>query len=406
MVMRPQPLHFESLSLKTPHTVPSTPGIALQNKIESRLEKSLGSTLNIQLKQEMGVFQVSMLEAMKSLRDETLSFKKASYSAQAGPKPGPSNHPDPIPTWTYTSRTSDYLDVQPMETDFYGPPLPPKSSQNVQSELASKQSDVASDHSKHHSEFKHPKKVCPKPKKHSDKRKHKARAKYYSQSSSSEEDESSAPSKKPTKPQHEAPQEPEHQVSTDPVFYREVDMSDLPSQYAEEMETFRQILDLTDPRETLPRSSTTVLGLDDEKGQQELRPRGPSAMLPLNSILKDAFEKYEQDFLASNLPEGKYIKPRLQQPSTITWDNLVLKISFKNLIQILPKSVSLQSPLGPLWARFLYKFLRNLNIKLPSISHLPPLGLPPPVTLLWRSAYTVPRLPSKVSKTILKGCRP
>ena len=41
-------------------------------------------------------------------------------------------------------------------------------------------------------------------------------------------------------------------------------MSNLPSQYAEEVETFRQILDLSDPRETLPRSSTTVLGLDDE----------------------------------------------------------------------------------------------------------------------------------------------
>ena len=32
-------------------------------------------------------------------------------------------------------------------------------------------------------------------------------------------------------------------------------------------------------------------------------------MLPLNPILKDAFEKFEQDFLASNLPEGKYINP-------------------------------------------------------------------------------------------------
>ena len=86
-------------------------------------------------------------------------------------------------------------------------------------------------------------------------------------------------------------------------------MSDLPSQYAEEVETFRQILDLPDPRETMPRSSTTVLGLDNEKGQQELRPRGPSAMLPLNPILKDTFEKFEQDFLASNLAKGKYIKP-------------------------------------------------------------------------------------------------
>ena len=52
-------------------------------------------------------------------------------------------------------------------------------------------------------------------------------------------------------------------------------MSDLPLQYAEEVETFRHVLDLPDPRETMLRSSTTVLGLDDVKGQQELRPRGP-----------------------------------------------------------------------------------------------------------------------------------
>ena len=49
--------------------------------------------------------------------------------------------------------------------------------------------------------------------------------------------------------------------------------------------------------------------LDNEKGQQELRSRGPSAMFPLSPYLKDAFEKFEQDFLASNLPEGKYVKP-------------------------------------------------------------------------------------------------
>ena len=152
--------------------------------------------------------------------------------------------------------------------------------------------------SEYHSE--QPKRVCSKAKKHSDKKKHKVRAKYYSQSSSSEEDQSSVPIKKSTKPQQTP--EPEHQqVSTDPVFHREVDMSDLPSQYAEEVEIFRQILDFPDPREILPRSCTTVLGLGDEKGQEELRPRGPSGMLPLNPILKD--------FLASNLPEGKYIKP-------------------------------------------------------------------------------------------------
>ena len=63
----PQPLRSESLSLKTPQTVPPTPGTALQNKIESRLEKFLCNQFNIQLQQQMGVFQVSMLGAMKSL---------------------------------------------------------------------------------------------------------------------------------------------------------------------------------------------------------------------------------------------------------------------------------------------------------------------------------------------------
>ena len=59
----------------------------------------------------------------------------------------------------------------------------------------------------------------------------------------------------------------------------------------------------------MPRSSTTGLGLDNKKGLQEQRPRGPSAMFPLGPCLKDTFEKFEQDFLASNLPERKYIKP-------------------------------------------------------------------------------------------------
>ena len=60
---RLQPLCFESLSLKMPQTVSPTPGTALQNKIESRLEKSLGSTFNIQLKQEMALtlFQLGLL---------------------------------------------------------------------------------------------------------------------------------------------------------------------------------------------------------------------------------------------------------------------------------------------------------------------------------------------------------
>ena len=70
-------------------------------------------------------------------------------------------------------------------------------------------------------------------------------------------------------------------------------MADLPSQYAEEVETFRRILNLPDPRKTMSRSSTSVLGLDDQKGQQKLRPRGPSSVLPLSSHIKDAFDKFE-----------------------------------------------------------------------------------------------------------------
>ena len=63
----------------------------------------------------------------------------------------------------------------------------------------------------------------------------------------------------------------------------------------------------------MPRSSTSVMGLDDEKGCQELRPRGPSSMLPLSSVINDAFDKVEHDFQAANLPEGKCIK---HPPST------------------------------------------------------------------------------------------
>ena len=47
-------------------------------KIETKLEKSLGSQFNIQLQQQMGVFQASMLEAMKSLRDKFQSLKETS----------------------------------------------------------------------------------------------------------------------------------------------------------------------------------------------------------------------------------------------------------------------------------------------------------------------------------------
>ena len=52
-------------------------------------------------------------------------------------KAGPSKQPDPTTTLTsdLTTRASDHSDAQPMDTDVYGPPLPPKFTQNVQSEM-------------------------------------------------------------------------------------------------------------------------------------------------------------------------------------------------------------------------------------------------------------------------------
>ena len=156
-----------------------------------------------------------------------------------------------------------------------------------------------------------------KPKQHADKSKVKSR--YVS--SSSEEDQSSVARHRSSKPSGAQPSgtlsdqdQPQH--DPDPPYYREVALSDVPSQYAEKVDTFRRILSLPYPRESMPRSSTSVMGLDDEKGHQELRPRGPSSMLPLSSVIKDAFDKFEHDFQAANLPEGKYIKP---PPSTTKW---------------------------------------------------------------------------------------
>ena len=83
-------------------------------------------------------------------------------------------------TWTSVpTRASDHLDAQPMDTDVYSPPLPPKFTESVQFNPASKHSDLESDHSVPHSQdhLEQPKRVCSRSKKHSDKKKHKVRAK-------------------------------------------------------------------------------------------------------------------------------------------------------------------------------------------------------------------------------------
>ena len=147
----------------------------------------------------------------------------------------------------------------------------------------------------------------------------------------------------------------------------------------------------------MPRSSTAILGLDDEKVKQELSPRGPSAMLPLSPYLKDAFEKFEQVFQVSNLPEVKYIKP---PASTARWYK-VGQLCFEDKIQELnsdfAKICISPNPLGPQWAMFPYKFLKNLNTWIGTISAPLTLRLPLLRLLLfvippWKSARTVSSL--------------
>ena len=116
------------------------------------------------------------------------------------------------------------------------------------------------------------------PKKHADKSKYKMKSRYVS--SSSEEDQSSAPRHRSSKPSGALSDQDQHQHDQAPPYYREVALSDVPSQYSEEVDTFKRILSLPDPRGSMPRSSTSVMGLGDKQGHKELRPRGPSSMSP------------------------------------------------------------------------------------------------------------------------------
>ena len=158
---RPQPLPFRSLSLKTPaKTVPPTPGTALQQKIESNLEKSLSNTYNILLQQQMGSFQASMLEAFQSLRKEltTKKQREVDQTSASASKPVPStsavNLDLPPPRPRTTSHTEE------MDVD-YGPALPPRlgsdlpnasdQNSNGSKEPSKKASDRPKKHSHSHS---------------------------------------------------------------------------------------------------------------------------------------------------------------------------------------------------------------------------------------------------------------
>ena len=206
---RLQPLAFSSLSLKTPaKSVPPTPGTALQNKIQKNIEKSLGDSLNIHLQQQMGSFQASMLEAFQSLREElTTKMKAEVQSSLPASKPGTSSdnaaHLDLPPPRSSTNVQTEAMDVD------YGPALPPRLvlNQDTSDQYVAASEVLPKEVSYSHKKQSHKQPVDPgsasdqpyedsdepripssRPKKHSDKSKHKSRSRYVS--SSSGEDQS------------------------------------------------------------------------------------------------------------------------------------------------------------------------------------------------------------------------
>ena len=113
-------------------------------------------------------------------------------------------------------------------------------------------------------------------------------------------------------------------------------------------------------------------------------------MPPLSPYLKDAFEKFEQDFLASNLPEAnstaKYYK--VEQPCFE--DKLQeLNSDFANIC-ISPK---LSGTSMGLLKELEHQARQNLCII--NFTAIPLHRLLPLATLLWRSVSTVLRLPVK-----------
>ena len=121
---RTQPLSFKALSLRTPaRTVPPTPGTVLQLKVQSNLEKSLGSRFDIQIDQKMGAFQASMLEAFNSLRED---FQKSlQNSKQVEVDQTSSSASKPNPSHSKNLDPSKSSAVESMDVD-YGPELTPR----------------------------------------------------------------------------------------------------------------------------------------------------------------------------------------------------------------------------------------------------------------------------------------
>ena len=318
---RARVLGLDNLSLRTPQHVPETPGTMFQR----RIKKSLGD----QSEEQMGSFQRSMMDAFNKLA-ATVTVSKQSQDpsstqvdqGKSDPRPGLSSASSP-PRPRYQQVPSH----EPMDTTTtqVGPELPPR--------LRAQYSDISSD-----PEMEPPRaKSVEKVKKHKDKSKYKS-SRYVSSSSeasphrsksqkfgqifpkqgniSSDRDQEKSNQTASTivyrdvrelDKERRRSHEVRRELSPDEIYSREVDLSDLPSQYTEDIETFRHVLGIPDPKHSMP-VSNLIMGLNQEQEKQEARPKGPSTFLPANPALKEELTKWEQDFQNLNLTEGKFPK--------------------------------------------------------------------------------------------------
>ena len=127
-------------------------------------------------------------------------------------------------------------------------------------------------------------------------------------------------------------------------------------------------------------------------------------MVPVSPQLKDALDKFEQDFQAANLLKGKFIKALFLFEVVLI--GATLRRNYKNWIQILPKPVFPLNPLGPLWTRSSYQV--NLSIRQVKISVLLifPLLFTKVATWPWKNAKTIKATVKRIKNQILKGVSP
>ena len=200
----PQPVSLEALSIRTPaRTVPPTPGTALQLKVQAYLEKSLSSRFDIQMDKKMGAFQASMLEAFNNLREDFQKSLQKQREVDQTSSSSAAKTNTPSKDLDKPSKASSAIESMEVE---YGPDLPPchdsyssrleddwgqvRSSAEDTSKVASTKPKQVSHSSRYHvvdpssasdhySDYSNDPQPAPsRPKKHSDKSKHKLRARF------------------------------------------------------------------------------------------------------------------------------------------------------------------------------------------------------------------------------------